>query len=264
MKHMKLLWIVIIAATALVTLFSPSAGHAATRARNLAETVLNDAQARLAAGSGHTCQVNDDGTVRCWGSNSSGQIGDGTSGTNRRIPVPVSGLTNAVAIAAGGSHTCALLASGTVSCWGLNGDGRLGDGTQTDRPTPVPVSGLFNAVAIATGGRHSCALLASGTARCWGSNNRGQLGDGGGGLDIRRLTSVPVILENAVGIAALADHTCALLGNGSGVCWGDNSQGQLGDGTHGLDIRRLTPVPVSATSPTPSPSLLGPRIAARS
>src|SRR5947207_1471887 len=93
----------------LVTLVS----HAATRDRTPAETILNDSPARLTAGFTHSCQVNDDGTVRCWGRNVSGQLGDGTT-INRPDPVTVSGLTNAVSIAAGNTHTCALQADGTA------------------------------------------------------------------------------------------------------------------------------------------------------
>src|SRR5436309_15036049 len=102
-------------ALVLATLFSHSASYATTRARALAETVLNDSTVRLAAGGSHTCQVNGDGTVRCWGENLDGRLGDGTE-VDRFTPVPVTGLINAVAIAAGGSHTCALLVNGTARC----------------------------------------------------------------------------------------------------------------------------------------------------
>ena len=94
-------------------------------------------------------------------------MGDNTT-TDSHTPVAVSGLSNAVAIAAGDHHTCALLGDGTARCWGDNSNGQLGDNTTTDRHTPVTVSGLSNAVAIAAGDDHTCALLSDGTARCWG------------------------------------------------------------------------------------------------
>ncbi|WP_416208860.1 RCC1 domain-containing protein [Chloroflexus sp.] len=96
-------------------------------------------------------------------------------------PIAVSGLTGAVAIAAGSAHTCAVLANGSARCWGNNDNGQLGNGTTTDRLTPVAVSGLTGAIAIAAGLEHTCALLNDGTARCWGDNFSSQLGDGTAG-----------------------------------------------------------------------------------
>jgi alpha-tubulin suppressor-like RCC1 family protein len=238
--------IVIVVATVLATLFIHSAGHAATRARPLAETVLNDSAVRLAAGAAHTCQVNGDGTVRCWGFNGNGQLGDDTT-TSRLTPVTVSGLTNAVAVTAGAFHTCALIADGSVRCWGGNDRAQLGDGTTTRRLTPVSVSFLtfgfepIRVVAIAAGRDHTCALLANGSMRCWGANNTGQLGDG---TDTTRPVPVTVSgLTNAVAIAAGDVHTCALLADSRVRCWGNNGGGQLGDGT---TTTRFTPAPVSA------------------
>lgn len=93
----------------------------------------------IAVGTMHVCALLGDGTVRCWGSNTQGALGDGSASASSATPVVVSGLTNAVAIYAGGSSTCAILTDGTVRCWGANDDGQLGDGTKTDRTTPVAV-----------------------------------------------------------------------------------------------------------------------------
>src|SRR5207237_3456335 len=106
------------------------------------------------------------------------ELGNGTN-TSSSIPVVVSGLTNAVAITAGGGgHACALLASGTAMCWGNNQYGELGNGTATSSSTPAAVGGLTNAVALRAGAYHSCASLANGSAKCWGDSEYGQLGNG--------------------------------------------------------------------------------------
>jgi alpha-tubulin suppressor-like RCC1 family protein len=201
---------------------------AAARSAGEGRTAAERSSGRLSASGAHACQVNGDGTVRCWGVNRSGELGDGTT-NDRSSPVSVSGLTNAVVVAAGGAHTCALLAGGAVRCWGLNDHGQLGDGTTTSRSSPVSVSGLGNAVAIAAGDLHTCALLADGTVRCWGRNDAGQLGDG---TTTNRLFPVSVSgLSNAAAVGTGAAHTCVLLADGTARCWGQNGNGELGDGT---------------------------------
>jgi alpha-tubulin suppressor-like RCC1 family protein len=251
---MKLLRTVIVVATALVALFSQSASHATTRARFRAETILNDSSVRLAAGGRHTCQVNEDGSVRCWGANEVGQLGNGLLGDGiaannpTRIPTLVlaspsnsNPLTTVVAVAAGSSHTCALLADGTVRCWGANGNGQLGNAALTNQRTPVTVitsanTPLTTVVAITAAGSHTCAVLANGSVRCWGANGSGQLGIGTAGAN--QLTAVTVIssstaLTNVVAVAAGGNHTCALLAIGTVRCWGANIAGELGIGSVG-------------------------------
>ena len=194
---------------------------------------------QISVGTSLTCAVVSDGTARCWGFNSSGGVGDGTT-TDRHTPVAVVGLTNVVEISPSSSHACARLMDGTAKCWGSNSFGVLGDGTTMPRLTPVEVVGLSNVAGISMGYSHTCAWLDDGTARCWGRNLEGQLGDGTGA---NSLTPVSVSgITSAVGISAGAHHSCASISDGTIQCWGRNWSGELGDGS---TTNRTTPVTVS-------------------
>ena len=188
----------------------------------------------VAAGHHHTCALTLAGGVLCWGRNSEGQLGDGST-RQRLAPVAVVGLgSGVVAIGAGFAHTCALLATGGVRCWGNNFHGQIGDGTAGNAwNTPRDVVQLAGAAAISAGDWHNCALLTSGGLRCWGENLHGQLGNGQSGVN-QQSTPVAVALNGrALGVAAGAVHTCALVENRSVKCWGRNTYGQLGTGTVG-------------------------------
>lgn len=192
--------------------------------------VLQPADLRqVALGNSHTCALLKKGTVSCWGNNTSGQVGDGTT-MEKHQPTAVVGLFAATNIALGGAHSCARLVDGvTVSCWGNNSFGQLGDGTTTQRTKPVAVSGLPKALQIVAGSAHTCALLIDQTVRCWGSNVYGQLGDGTK-TDRHLPTKVPG-LSDVIGISAGGDHTCAQLDEVKGfavACWGSNAYNELG------------------------------------
>src|SRR4051812_8481270 len=182
----------------------------------------------LAVGGYHNCALLADRTVRCWGRNQDGQLGNGNNTTDAGTPQTVLGLSGVGALGNGGYHSCALMPDGTARCWGRNDRGQLGDGTSTSSSTPVVVSGLSNAVSLSGGLYHTCALLGDGTVQCWGQNDNGQIGN------TLPFSSTPVTVSgiaNAIALSSGVFHSCALFADGTAKCWGSNSNGQLGNGT---------------------------------
>jgi alpha-tubulin suppressor-like RCC1 family protein len=185
---------------------------------------------QIVAGDAHSCALEGNpGTVWCWGANQNAQVGNGGTAAAVLTPTMVSGISDAVEIVAGGTFSCARRASGQVLCWGYNYMGWLGIGsTSPTRVTaPKPVANLDDAVQLAGGHYHGCALRAGGQVACWGYNARGQVGDGS---TSDRSAAVAVSdLASATTVAAGFLHSCASVGAGSVMCWGDDLGGQLGD-----------------------------------
>lgn len=167
----------------------------------------------IAVGFKHSCSRRADGTLRCWGNNVQGQVGNGLSETSRTSPSAVQGVSDAVKVAVGSEHSCALQASGVVRCWGGNSFGQLGNGTTNSSLTSVSVLGVTDAVELASGDTHVCARRGNGRISCWGSSGFGQLGDGDASLP-NKSTPVEVLgISDAVSIASGQSHTCAVRSN---------------------------------------------------
>ncbi len=201
----------------------------------------------ISAGKYNTCALTTNGSVKCWGSNFNGQLGNGVR-DDSLIPVDVIGLdsNNVQAISVGSNYACALTNIGGVKCWGRNYEGQLGDGTAPNMSSiPVDVSDLTSDVqAISSASRHACAITTSGDMKCWGHNYIGLLGDGVNGTP-KSYSSTPVdvigLNSSVKDISISGVNTCALTTSGRVKCWGGNLWGGLGDGT---ENNSLTPVNV--------------------
>ena len=197
------------------------------------------------AGDGFTCLLGGDGTIRCWGANGLGQIGNGDLSINPVLtPTLVAGISTAVEITAGGSHACALLADGTAKCWGRGVDGQLGNGSFSSSATPVAVkdpagTGLLSGIrTLSAGVEHTCAVRESdGAVFCWGDEIDGHLGNG----STSTLQPLPIqvkvdVSTNLIGIRDLAvggGTSCGLNSDGVAYCWGSDYYSQLGNNAPG-------------------------------
>ena len=211
---------------------------------------------RIAAGSGISFAIEDDGTgsgpVWAWGANTSGQLGDGSAIT-RTMPVQVSGMRDAVTIAAGQNFAFAITRTGTLWGWGDNTYGQIGDNTNTTRFQPVQLLFPTPVHAIAAGQYHSVAATTDGHVWSWGNNSWSTLGDDSPGRNH------PEAIDGVSGALLIASgpnslHTLVAQPDGALLSWGYNWAGQVGDGS---TVTRIAPVSVSGLGVAPNAWLVG-------
>jgi len=210
---------------------------------------------QVSAGARHTCAIQEDGGLWCWGANAYGQVGNGTT-IDQQWPVQIPFAQPVRQVVCGAEHTCALLEEGGLHCWGRNELGQLGDGTQTDRSTPVGVVDIFGLIHVDASDRHTCAVESGGQVWCWGANSTGQLGMGdAAGPELcegepptacattpQRVVAIGDAERVVAGGEEQAGFGCALTTLNRVFCWGANDERQLGDGTL---VSRNRPVEVS-------------------
>ncbi|HTS38726.1 MAG TPA: hypothetical protein VMH04_23840 [Candidatus Solibacter sp.] len=200
---------------------------------------------QVSTGAYHTCALKMDGTVWCWGRNNEGELGRGTNSSfGADFPTQIVNLANVVQVAAGGYHTCAMLAGGAVQCWGRNTEDQVGEFSDIadpiTAPRPIRTTATVPGLSIAAGGYHSCEVMSDGTVMCWGANNAQQITAGTFGQIAWATPAAGV--GGAVAATAGAYHSCALLSNGIVNCWGYNN-----DGESGISPGPFNVVPLSAT-----------------
>jgi alpha-tubulin suppressor-like RCC1 family protein len=208
--------------------------------------------------SNHTCAISPSFGAKCWGKNTSGQLGNGTF-VSTPVPQDVNGVELIQKIATGSNSTCAITLGGALKCWGYNGNGELGDGTGRDSRSPVQVIGLAAGVVdVAMGRAHACALLATGAVKCWGEGQEGQLGRGGVTTRDNPDSNSPVdvigIKPGAKQLVAGAEYNCVLISDGAVQCWGYRNAA-VGDGVASSPTNNVQPTASVVTG------LSGPAIA---
>ena len=208
---------------------------------------------RVAAGGSHTCAVDSEGLVWCWGYGYQGQLGNGVN-TESLTPVQVVDISGVTAIAAHETHTCAVISDGMVACWGSNYFGQLGNGSSNPSNVPVLVleqnsmfMHLYGAIDVSVGATHSCARM-DGVVKCWGSNQHGQIGVGTFGNYYREAQAIadfPPPYLWPVSVSTGYEHTCVAMSDGTARCWGSGGNYQL---TYDSTESQASPVPISNVS----------------
>ena len=181
----------------------------------------------VATGRDYSCGLSDMGEAFCWGDNTFGMLGDGTT-VSRSVPTPVLGGISFSSVTAGNWHTCGLTAGGQAYCWGINNGGQLGTGSTDNSTTPQAVVGGLTFSEISAGGEFTCGLATNGTVHCWGRNDWGELGNGS-----LSPSSVPLPVAGGLSFDSLdagRTHVCAIAAFGTAFCWGYNREGQVGAG----------------------------------
>lgn len=197
---------------------------------------------KVCVGGSNTCGITTAGILKCWGVNNKGQVGDGTNDTRYSPVIIDAGVTyKEISISAStqtssrDSHACGITTAGVLKCWGNNASYRLGDGTTTNKNKPVVIDSGVTYSKVSVGHASSCAITATGELKCWGLNNSGQLGDG-----TATTRTLPKVIDAGTTYSAVATsegyntgkaHTCGITTAGVLKCWGDNSHGQLGNGS---------------------------------
>jgi alpha-tubulin suppressor-like RCC1 family protein len=221
----------VLAALTLLAALCPALQLARPAPASASASVASSHATLIAAGGAHSCVIQS-GQAYCWGNNSNGQLGDGsTTSTTSPVPVYTGGVLAGrilTQIVAGASSTCALDSTGLAYCWGLNTSGQLGNNslTQSALPVAVSTSGVLagkTLVQLAAGNAHVCALDSTGTAYCWGSNGNGQLG-----INSTTKSMVPVAVSTSGVLSGVTltqitggfGHTCAVSSAGAAYCWG--------------------------------------------
>jgi len=224
-------------------------GDGTTTSNGMPVMVMGISNAKaISLGGNHSCALLGDGSVSCWGTNGSGQLGQPASVPYELTPTSVPGLSGVINISAGGQYTCAVLAVGSVQCFGADIDGEVGNVNGPVGPnyvySPTPASGVTTAVSVQAQSANTCAVLTDGTVSCWGNNQFDELGR----IATNR-ANTPGLVTGLSGVQSIApgstlDHVCVIMIDATMRCWGANSQGQLGNGS---PTSTLSPTPVSVS-----------------
>ena len=249
-----------LACRALIVALLLGAGLGVITGAPAAEAALSDGFDQIDVGFSHTCGISTVDELFCWGTGNEGQLGNGTGGPlTQAVPllIPPPATKTWASVTTGGYHTCALVSTGEAYCWGVDQWGQLGNGpalADPVQPAPSPVAAPVGVTwaQLSAGARHTCGISTVGSAYCWGADDKGQLGNGATTGDQSSPTLVP-----APGGASWSkihaagpdtnnfggQQTCAVTTAGAGFCWGDDSEGQLGNGATTGD--QASPSPVS-------------------